>query len=153
MGDFFAQPGRDGRRRSDPLKSVDKSPAVAPDWQLYRIVGSPDPTVVTNEGLALNAGHYNRLRVMVEPYTNRTLTSQAGVASNPNVEIQYWSENAKEFVSPNPVIQKTGLGVGLGYTFDVEVHGGKLLVKLTNATNGSEVIAIYTQGYELDHSL
>ena len=33
---------RDGRRKSDPLKTLDGAPAAAPDWQLTRVVSAQD---------------------------------------------------------------------------------------------------------------
>ena len=152
-GPFFDQPGRDGRRRSDPLKDVDGSPAVAPDWQLNRIVSAQDAAVFTDRSKGCNFGHYGKGRFKVEVYTDKTLTSQAATASNPNVEVQRWSESAGKFVQEHVPVQKTGVGAGLGYTFEVDASGGILICKVTNAPSGSEVIAIFAQGYDLDHSL
>lgn len=150
-GPFFDQPGRDGRRKSDPLKEIDAGPALAPDWQLYRVIAATDADPTLIEKFALNAGHYNRVRFQSVSFTDKTLdTIGTHVA---NLTVQQWSPGGERFIDFDDTIVNNGGGV----VKELEVehaHGQKLFVMLTSdPTVEGDVVAIYAQGYELDHTL
>lgn len=157
-GPFFDQPGRDGRRKSDPLKDVDGSPAVAPDWQLYRKVLAADPGgFITNPKLGLNCGHYNKVKINFGIFTDATLDTPVeptGGATTIAGEILLFNPQMKRFLSQQPADTFFSAGAGESYWLDLDsVRGSLIFVKFTAAIQNSEVVAIYAQGYELDHSL
>jgi hypothetical protein len=145
---------RDGRRKSDPLRSLDRAPAYAPDWQLHRVTNAQD-TVFTEKKHGVNCGHYKSVRFAIVPYDNdptRVPGATPGGSANPNVEVMIWSESAGEFLSFPTALTGTGVGAGDPYMVDVEnANGAILFVAVTAAPGG--VVAISAQGYEIDHTL
>lgn len=141
-----------GGRRSDPLKSKDAAPALAPDWQLNRVVSAQDVAPFTGQRASkgLNASHYEAIRFMVVPMdADPTINPSAapGGAANPNVEVMVWSEQANTFVSLPTPITATGGGAGVAYMVDVpDANGSIIACMVTNAPGG--VVAISAQGYD-----
>lgn len=146
---------RDGRRKSDPMRSADRAPAHAPDWQLHRVVKAQDSSPYTDKKLGLNCGHYEKVRISVVPYDKDPIqdpTAAPGGTQNPNVEVLVWSESAQQFLSFDTAITKTGAGAGVAYMLDVDnVHGALIMIAVTNAIAG--VVAISSQGYGLNQTL
>lgn len=141
----------DGRRRSDPLKSIDLAPAKAPDWQLNRVVATQDLTF-TDRNQGVNASQYKSLRFAIVPMDldpTRDDAAVPGGGENPNVEARIWSEQAGAFIPFPTPITKTGAGAGTAYMLDVPNADGAIIgVFVTNAFAGSEFVAISSQGYE-----
>lgn len=147
---------RDGRRKSNPMASLDRAPAHAPDWQLYRMVGAQDVAPHADIRKGLNCGHYRAVRLSIVPYDKNPLldpTAVPGGLANPNVEVFVWSESAQEFLSFDTPITAIGAGAGNAYMVDVEnANGSMLFVALTNVIAGG-FVAMSVQGYEIDHTL
>lgn len=147
---------KDGRRRSDPLMSLDRAPACAPDWQLYRMILAQDVAPHTDIRKGLNCGHYMKVRLAIVPWDKNPLvdpTAVRGGVANPNIEVFVWSEGAQRFLSFDTAITATGSGAGVAYTVDVEnANGAILFVALTNVI-ASGAIAVSAQAYEMDHTL
>lgn len=151
MSGFYDQPGRDGRRKSDPLKSINGSPAHAPEWQLHRVVSAQDADFATR-AKGCNCSQYGRVRFSVVPYdADPTIADAAapGGNANPNIEIRVWSEGAGAFVAMDTPKTKAGAGAGLAYTVEVDnADGAILMIAQTNGVAG--ISAIYVQGFDLD---
>jgi len=145
---------RDGRRKSDPLKSINTSPANSPDWHLCRVVSAQD-SVFDNQKLGINCDNYKKVRFSVVPYDNdptEVPSAAPGGTQNPDTEIMIWAAGAQKFLSFDTAITKTGVGAGTAYIVDVDnANGSILLPAITNAISG--VVAIFAQGYGLDHTL
>jgi len=146
---------KDRGRATDPMTSVDRSPAYAPNWQLNRVVSAQDSGPYTDEKLGINCNDYEHVRFSVVPYDyDPTINSSAapGGSANPNIEVRIWSEGAGQFLKFDTAITKTGLGAGIAYMVDVpNAYGAVLFVEVTNALGG--IAAIYSQGYGLNHAL
>lgn len=145
---------KDGRRKSNPMNSLDIGPACAPDWQLNRVVSAQD-TVFNVRNHGVNMGHYQTARFSIVPYDKdptKDPTALPGGSANPNVEVMIWSESAGEFLSFPTAITKTGTGAGNAYIVDVEnAKGSILLLAITNAPGG--IVAVSVQGYDMNHML
>jgi hypothetical protein len=143
---------KDGRRRSNPLKSLSTSPAKAPDWQLSRVVTAQD-TVFTKRSSGVNAGGYLSVRFSVTPMTADPTTNPAaapGGTVNPNTEIRVWSEEAAAFVPMSTPITHTGAGAGTPYVVDVPNANGSILACfVTSAVSG--FVAIAAQGFNAEY--
>lgn len=144
--------GVDGRRRSDPLKSLDIAPAQAPDWQLNRVVtaqdGAPEHAVRQN---GVNASHYDEIRFAVTPMDADPTSNPAaapGGTANPTVEVRVWSEQAQSFVPFPTALTKTGLGAGTPYVIDVPAANGSIVGCFVTNDPAGEVVAIAAQGYD-----
>lgn len=146
---FFDQPGRDGRRKSDPLKSLDGAPARAPDWQLNRVITTQDITFVKRQD-GVNCGQYKTIRFNVVPFAADPRTGGApGGTANPNVEARVWSEAAGAFVPFDTAITKSGAGAGVAYMVDVSNANGSIVgLFVVNAL--AAVVAVYVQGHDID---
>lgn len=145
---------KDGRRRSDPLMSLDRAPACAPDWQLNRVVAAQD-TVFNVRNHGVNMGHYRAVRFSVVPYDKdptKDPTALPGGSANPNVEVMIWSESAGKFLSLDNPITRSGAGAGVAYIVDVENANGSILLLSMTASPGG-IVAISSQAYEMDHTL
>lgn len=142
---------KDGRRRSDPLKTLDTSPAKAPDWQLSRVVSAIDADF-TKRSSGVNAGGFSSVRFSVTPMTaDPTSDDDAlpGGTQNPNTEVRVWSEIAKAFVAMPTPITHTGAGAGVPYVIDVPNANGSILACfVTSALAG--VVAIAAQGFNAE---
>lgn len=141
----------DGRRRSDPLASLNSSPAKAPDWQLSRVVTAQD-AVFTKRSDGVNAGGYSEIRFSVTPMTADPRTDPVAVTGgtgNPATEVRIWSEQAQAFVPlPTPITHAAG-GAGVPYVIDVPNANGSILACfVTSAIAG--VVAIAAQGFSDD---
>lgn len=145
---------RDGRRKSDPLRSINSSPTLAPDWQLYRVVSAQD-SVFTEKKYGINCGHYKKVRFSVVPFDDDPVQNPdaaPGGSANPSIEVMIWSDSAGEFLAFPTPLTKTGAGAGVAYIVDVEnAYGSILFVAITAAPGG--VVAISAQGYSIDHTL
>lgn len=143
--------GRDGRRRSNPLTSLDTAPAKAPDWQLSRVVSAQD-SVYTKRQAGVNAGGFSSLRFAVTPMTADPRVDPEAVpggTQSPATEIRIWSEPAQAFVSLPTAITHAGAGAGLPYVIDVPNANGSILACfVTNAITG--VVAIASQGFNTE---
>lgn len=141
----------DGRRRSDPLKSLDTAPAKAPDWQLSRVVSAQD-TVFTKRQDGVNAGGFSAVRFSVTPMTadpTRNSSAVLGGTQNPTTEIRVWSTQAKAFVPMSTPITHTGAGAGVPYVIDVPNANGSIVACfVTSAITG--VVAIAAQGFNTE---
>lgn len=145
---------RDGRRKSDPLTTLDGAPAAAPDWQLTRVVSAQDADFATRAH-GVNCGNYERVRFAVVPHQTDPRLGNGpgnGGTANPNVEVFVWSESAQLFVSFDTPITKSGVGAGDAYMVDVpNANGSILFLAVTNAL--AAIVAVSVQGYGLDHTL
>lgn len=155
MSDFYAQPGRDGRRKSNPLRVPHRSVDLAPSQVLYRLVTAADGAeVLTNEGLALNFRGYLQGNFQVVPLLNpaqiESDTPQPAVASNPAVDVLFWNPHTKSFVEANPAITRTGAGAGVPYEFSIPVDGQQVLVRVTSGFSAGEAVAIFASGADVN---
>lgn len=145
---------RDGRRKSDPLRSKNTSPAKAPDWQLSRVLPASQAaeTVFTKRADGVSAGEFQVVRFAVTPMTadpSKDASAVKGGSGNPNVEVRVWSEQAAAFVPMATALTKTGLGAGAAYVVDVaNAYGSILACFVTNSPGG--VVAISAQGFNPD---
>ncbi len=139
---------KDGRRRSDPLRTLDTSPAKAPDWQLSRVVAAQD-TVFTKRQDGVNASEFSTVRFSVTPMTADPTSNSGAVpggAANPATEIRVWSAQANAFVPMSTPITHTGAGAGVPYVIDAPNANGSILACfVTNALGGTAAIA--AQGF------
>lgn len=139
---------KDGRRRSDPMRSLNTSPAGAPDWQLSRVASTQD-TVFNKRSSGVNAGGFSTVRFSITPMTADPTTDPAAVpggTQNPNTEVRVWNEGAGAFVPMATPITKTGLGAGAAYVIDVpNANGSVVACFVTNAITGP--VAIAAQGF------
>ena len=140
---------KDGRRTSNPMTSINSSPAQAPDWQLCRVVDAQDATF-DEKKMGVNCGTYQRVRFSVVPYDKDPTiddTAVPGGTANPDIEVLIWSESAGAFLSFDDPIIKSGAGAGTAYMVDVEnANGAILLLAITNALSG-DIAAISVQGH------
>lgn len=141
----------DGRRRSDPRRSLDTAPAKAPEWQLSRVVSAAD-AVFNKRADGVNAGGYSSVRFSVVPMTADPRTDPAatvGGSGNPATEIRVWSEQSRTFVPMSTPITHAAAGAGIPHTIDVPNANGSILACfLTGAPGG--VVAISAQGYNAE---
>jgi hypothetical protein len=135
---------------NDPLKTINSSPARAPDWQLSRVVSQQDANFAAR-GYGVNAGGFNAIRVAVTPMTfDPTLdpTAVPGGTANPSVEVRLWSEQAQAFIPMPAPVTRSGAGVGTPYVFDVPNANGSILGVFVTNNIGGHFVAISVQGYE-----
>lgn len=149
---FYAQPGRDGRRRSNPLQSLDGAPAKAPDWQLSRVVTAQD-AVFTKRGDGVNSSSYEHIRFAVTPMDADPTEDPAAIqggSANPNVQVRVWSEQADAFIPLPTDLTKSGVGVGVGYVIDVDNARGSIVGCFVTNDPAGEFVAIFSQGFAKD---
>jgi hypothetical protein len=145
---FYAQPGRDGRRTTDPLKDLAINPQALPGWQLVRLVSANDDATskaIRNNGV--NFGHYNRGHFQIIPLATNDLNSPSAGTANPSVELMTWCPILGKFISMNAKVEYTGLGAGVPYEFEFVSDGRVLMPAITGTAGGDEVIAVYAAGY------
>jgi len=125
-------------------KTIKRSPEVAPDMKLYRVVTeTTDSLPETNQAHGMNMGHYERAIISVFP---------AGGA-NPTVQVLWWDSEANAFVQEHTPIQRAGVGVNVPYQFDVLSLGRIMFVAVTAGNAGGHTTKISVAGYNLDHTL
>lgn len=145
----------DGRRKSDPLKTLQTSPARAPDWQLNRVASELDADF-TKRSDGVNAGGYNAVRFAVTPMASDPSKDPAaltGGAANPSIEIRVWSEQAEAFVPMPGPLARAGAGAGEPYVFDVPNANGSIVGAFVTNDIAGEFVAISAQGYEIGGSV
>jgi hypothetical protein len=141
----------DGRRQSNPLKTLGSSPAQAPGWQLSRVVSAQDTTFVARSA-GVNCQGYQTVRFAITPMTADPRTNPAaapGGSATVAAEVRIWSDIAKAFVAlPTPITHTAG-GAGVAYVMEVPNANGAILgCFVTNALGG--VCAIAAQGFAED---
>lgn len=132
-----------------------KSPTIAPQYALYRVVDVVDPAgILTNEGEGINMGHYETAHIQVVPIDQQGSVEGAGLgSSDPDVDVLWWNDLLGRWVANNAAITRTGLGASTPYEFTVACGGRKMLVRVTSALTALQAVAIYVAGYDLDHTL
>lgn len=141
----------DGRRRSDPRRTLDTAPAKAPEWQLSRVVSAAD-AVFNKRSDGVNAGGYSSVRFSVVPMAADPRTDPGAVVgglANPATEIRVWSEQSRTFVPMSTPITHTAAGVGTPHMIDVPNASGSIVACFVTSTPGG-VVAISAQGYNAE---
>jgi len=125
-------------------KTFKRSPAIAPDYVLYReVTAAPDSLPETTKGHGMNMGHHRFAHIQVV----------ASGGANPNVAVLWWSEHAGKFVQEHTAIAKAGVGVNTPYEFTVEAAGRILFVAVTGGLSaGGHKAKILVSGYDMDHT-
>lgn len=145
---FCDQPGRDGRRKSDPLRDIANNPELAPGLQLVRLVSADDDA--TSKAIKTNGVNYGRFRTgcfQIVPLANDDLDSPTLGTANPSVEIMAWCPLLGKFISANPMALYTGLGAGVPYELEFASDGLIIMPSITGTAGGTEVVAVYAAGY------
>jgi len=145
---FYDQPGRDGRRKSDPLKTIVTNPALAPDLQLVRLVASDDDFM--SQAVKSNGVNFGRFRTgcfQIVPLADDDLDSPSLGTANVSVEMMAWCPLLGRFIHANPVATYTGLGAGIPYELEFASDGLIIMPSVTGTAGGTEVVAVYAAGY------
>jgi hypothetical protein len=147
---FYDQPGRDGRRRSDPLRQLSTNPAMAPEWQLVRIVtADDDATSKGDRSNGVNFGNYRFGHFQIVPLaTNDLVTPVAGTA-DPAVELLVWCPILGAFISTSTKLEFAGLGAGVPFRISANVEGQIIMPSITSTESAPEVVAIYASGFNV----
>lgn len=124
-------------------KTFIRSPAIAPDYVLYReVTNAADTLPETEKGHGINLGHHRFAHVQVVP--------SAGATGN--VAVLWWSERAGKFVQEHTALAKTGVGANTPYEFTVEAQGRIMFVAVTGGIAATQKVEILVSSYDMDHT-
>lgn len=158
MTDFYAQPGRDGRRKSDPLRNPQTGPTIAPEYHLNRLVTANDAAAGTGQlttkahGINCDAARY--VGLIVTPLTTPAQIDEEAPAlgsSTVVIEILFWNPILKRFVNEYPLVTFTG-GAGESFAYSFDAKGRHCFVRVTGVAGG-EAVAIHATTYDIDRTL
>lgn len=125
-------------------KHIQSSPAVAPEFKLIKeVTEAAEVGPFTTKKHGVNMGSYNYALVDIKAEGN----------ANPNVAVFFWSEASQAFVQDNPPLTKAGVGVNVGYQFEVACRGRIMFIQVTGGVGAGQKATISVAGYELDHTL
>jgi phage tail sheath gpL-like len=117
------------------------SPSSVPAFTLHRTVedaidAGPDVPVVASAGM--NMKGFDEAVIQVVP--------KAGAAILPGIEVYQWSESAGTFVPFVAAKTATAPAVLTPYTFQTEVFGAIIWVRVTGTMTTSDVVEILVAG-------
>lgn len=145
---FYDQPGRDGRRKSDPLQTPNSSPAEAPAYQLWRHVAANDAAAGSDANLELpahagvNFADYSVGVLQVVQRGGPGLDDAPGGSGAVVISVYEWSPGAGKFIPTGET--KTG-GAGESFPFRLNVDGRLLYFHVAELGVG-ESVSLYVSG-------
>jgi len=119
------------------MADTKRSPDLAPEYALHRVVKADDSAAPTDKKLGMNMHSHEFANIQVVP---------SGASSNPAVEVLIWSENAGKFIKQNTALSKTGLGAGIPYEFSFSCYGRIFFAMVTGITGG-ESVSVLVSGF------
>lgn len=112
------------------MADTKRSPELAPEYALHRVVAADDSAAPTDKKLGMNMHSHEYANIQVVP---------SGGTTNPAVEVLFWSEVAGKFVKQNTALTKSGLGAGVSYEFSISCYGRVIFVMVTGIAGGESV--------------
>jgi len=145
---FYDQPGRDGRRKSDPLTTPNTSPTRAPKYQLYRHVIANDaaasPGTPEKKSIGCNFGGYEVGLIKMVPRVTSAINGAEGGSGAVSLAVEEWSEGAQRFVKSDlGPLTLAGAGVAQSFQFNAR---GRILFFRVSALGASNSVSIYASG-------
>lgn len=145
---FYDQPGRDGRRTSDPLKEPNSSPAKSPDYQLYRHVITDDSGSFTIRSKGCNFDGYDVGIVNVVPRDDQGIEDVEG-GDQVTITPMVWDEALGRFVLSPDLDAVTIVSAGVAESFEILARGRIVFLAVTGLT-GNNSCSLYCSGYRLN---
>jgi hypothetical protein len=122
-------------------KTINSAPKHSPIFTDYRVLNGTADGVDSGDIIVRRRG------MVMAGFEKAIVRVIPGVASDPTIDILFWSESDTKFVAANPALQAVGLGVGVAYDYLVEVHGRIIFVYVTGTFDAADDIEIQIAGF------
>jgi hypothetical protein len=116
-----------------------ENPERAPEYNLHRHVKDANDTLPeTSKANGMLMQDYRWANVQVVP----------SELADPAVSVLFWSEEAAQFVKPNPAMDFAAKGAGIPWETVIEANGRRMFVAVTAGMAADDEVKISVGGFK-----